>query len=545
MHSTRTLIATIIFGLLFSFTAFAFTYNPTTSFTRDLKLGMKGDDVKELQIFLNNNGFTVSSTDSGSIGKESVYFGKKTKEAVIKFQETYKTDILEPLSLKNGTGLFYKATRDFINKSIISTPVITVFIPQTTSTTSTVVNIPQVTPTSTQQEITITPTLSVSKTYTIIYTAENGGSIKGSSTQIIKENATGTEVTAVADSGYYFIDWSDGVTSSTRTDSNLTENKNVNANFGYRRRMPAKTITISEINGVTAPVKLAIQATTITETDEYTGTITWSPDNGRFNPDTSYTATIRLSPKLGYKLSGITENFFTISGATTTNNANSGIIIAEFPKTELFDTDDLVTFTYNGSEVTYGVVQNSTTSKIWLDRNLGATQVATAYNDELAYGDLFQWGRGDDGHQLRTSGTTGVLSDTDTPGHANFIVISSNPYDWRSPQNTNLWQGVNGINNPCPIGFRVPTNTELDTERTSWISDNSAGAFASPLKFTVNGYRYPLDGSFNETGSSGHYWSSNVLSDSILSRELHFTVDSALINNYYHAGGHAVRCIKD
>ena len=54
---------------------------------------------------------------------------------------------------------------------------------------------------------------------------------------------------------------------------------------------------------------------------------------------------------------------------------------------------------------------------------------------------------------------------------------------------TNLWQGVNGINNPCPSGYRIPTEAELDAEHLSWSSDNSAGAIASALKLPMAGYR--------------------------------------------------------
>jgi hypothetical protein len=92
--------------------------------------------------------------------------------------------------------------------------------------------------------------------------------------------------------------------------------------------------------------------------------------------------------------------------------------------------------------------------QVWMDRNLGASRVATSSTDSAAYGDLYQWGRGADGHQIRTSGTTDVTSDTDVPGHDDFITTNTSPYDWRSPQNDNLWQGVSGINNPCPDMFR-------------------------------------------------------------------------------------------
>ena len=44
----------------------------------------------------------------------------------------------------------------------------------------------------------------------------------------------------------------------------------------------------------------------------------------------------------------------------------------------------------------------STSGRLWMDRNLGATQVATSLTDYLAYGDLYQWGRGTDGHEKIT-----------------------------------------------------------------------------------------------------------------------------------------------
>ncbi|MFN5629972.1 MAG: hypothetical protein ACK48W_11880, partial [Bacteroidota bacterium] len=81
-------------------------------------------------------------------------------------------------------------------------------------------------------------------------------------------------------------------------------------------------------------------------------------------------------------------------------------------------------------------VTNPATGRIWMDRNLGATQAATSSTDANAYGDLYQWGRRSDGHQCRTSPTTSALSSTDTPPHGDFII----DWDWRNPQNNNLWQ---------------------------------------------------------------------------------------------------------
>lgn len=181
-----------------------------------------------------------------------------------------------------------------------------------------------------------------------------------------------------------------------------------------------------------------------------------------------------------------------------------------------------------------------------MDRNLGASRVATSITDTQAYGDLYQWGRGADGHEKRTSGTTSALaSNTNTPGHGSFIMADSYPYDWRSPQNDNLWQGVAGVNNPCPAGFRLPTDVEFDTELLSWSSRDNNGAFASPLKLVPAGLRIGdgIDGSLSFAGSSGFYWSSTVNGRG--SRSLKFSSVGVDMSNYFRANGFSVRCLKD
>jgi uncharacterized protein (TIGR02145 family) len=185
----------------------------------------------------------------------------------------------------------------------------------------------------------------------------------------------------------------------------------------------------------------------------------------------------------------------------------------------------------------------STTGRTWMDRNLGASRVATSPTDEEAYGDLYQWGRGTDGHEKRTSGTTSTLSSGDVPGYGDFAIVSSSPYDWRTPQNDNLWQGGNGVNNPCPSGFRLPTADEWQQEMNSWSSQEPAGAFASPLRLTAAGYRIFNTGTSYKVGSYGYYWSGSV--DGITANRLIFYSDVAEVDNYIRAGGKSVRCIKD
>jgi uncharacterized protein (TIGR02145 family) len=201
-------------------------------------------------------------------------------------------------------------------------------------------------------------------------------------------------------------------------------------------------------------------------------------------------------------------------------------------------------FCASGATTVVAVI-NSSTGKTWMDRNLGASQVATSSTDTNSYGDLYQWGRGSDGHQCRNSATTSTLSSGDQPGHGDFIKASSSPNDWRSTQNTNLWQGVNGVNNPCPSGYRLPTETELNTERSSWGvgNQNAAGAFASPLKLTMAGRRVFNNGSLTLVGVSGTYWSSTVKETD--SRILVFATPSAFSSFFGRAYGFSVRCLKD
>jgi uncharacterized protein (TIGR02145 family) len=185
----------------------------------------------------------------------------------------------------------------------------------------------------------------------------------------------------------------------------------------------------------------------------------------------------------------------------------------------------------------------SNTGRIWMDRNLGATRAATNSKDAAAYGDLYQWGRGADGHQIRNSSIIDVLSTTDSPGNANFIKnIAANPFDWRNPQNDNLWQGVEGINNPCPNGFRLPTEQEWISERATWSSTNDAGAFSSQLKLTMAGYR-GNNGLLSNVNTRGFYFSSTVSGTSM--RYIRFNTTVAEMLTAARSSGFTIRCIKN
>ena len=78
-----------------------------SNFTRDLKLGMEGSDVKLLQEYLNSHGFIIAKSGAGSKGKEVDKFGPSTKAALIRFQKSK--------GITPANGYFGPKTREFVN----------------------------------------------------------------------------------------------------------------------------------------------------------------------------------------------------------------------------------------------------------------------------------------------------------------------------------------------------------------------------------------------------------------------------------------------
>jgi uncharacterized protein (TIGR02145 family) len=217
---------------------------------------------------------------------------------------------------------------------------------------------------------------------------------------------------------------------------------------------------------------------------------------------------------------------------------------------------------FNG--LTYQLVVSPDTGRVWLDRNLGATQVATSSTDSAAYGDLYQWGRAADGHQSRALDVTGSSSSNETTNTtmtqatgissvgAKFIKNSTSPIDWTTADSsgssrTSAWAD-GGANDICPAGFSVPTEAELTADTISATTTditNIATAFSSFLKIPVAGYRDRPDGALTAltyVGIRAYLWSRSA--DGTDGRDLNVFSGAAYFASTDRAYGVSVRCIK-
>lgn len=164
---------------------------------------------------------------------------------------------------------------------------------------------------------------------------------------------------------------------------------------------------------------------------------------------------IHQSQSVTYTLSGTLSGNGTLTATYAFNSLSASV-----EKT----VDANPTIVHDGNN--YQAVLSST-GNTWLDRNLGATQVATGVTDFKAYGGLFQWGRAPDDHQDITwsSATLGnpdhgiLSSNRDVPAGDdlfNFITENTSPFDWRINPNDALWTGTTATNNPCPPATASP-----------------------------------------------------------------------------------------
>ncbi|MBF6646905.1 T9SS type A sorting domain-containing protein [Chryseobacterium indologenes] len=218
------------------------------------------------------------------------------------------------------------------------------------------------------------------------------------------------------------------------------------------------------------------------------------------------------------------------------------------------NTGDLgcVTFTYRGQQVVYTTVRGED-GKIWLQQNLGSAQVAASATDQDSYGDLFQWGRWDDGHQLRNSPVVSPPSPNTPSGITTGSYIAGSPAWWSGFAATDEWSGKSkedasdfiGVD-PCKaiaVDWRMPLQAEWASLVSAANITNPATAYNSHLKLPAGGYRGSGNGDFTFVGQRGYFWSSDTSGSG--GKYLYI---GATIANPSSGGprgqGASVRCIK-
>nr|WP_315027419.1 T9SS type A sorting domain-containing protein [uncultured Chryseobacterium sp.] len=211
-----------------------------------------------------------------------------------------------------------------------------------------------------------------------------------------------------------------------------------------------------------------------------------------------------------------------------------------------------VSFTYQGQQVSYTTVRGAD-GKVWLQQNLGSSHVAVSIADQDSYGDLFQWGRWDDGHQLRNSAVSSAPNPNTPAGITAGTYITGSPAWWAGFASTDVWTGklpeeakdYIGVD-PCKAigsGWKMPSVADWTLAVGTESISNPTSAYNSHLKLPAGGYRGSSTGDFTFVGQRGYFWSSDT--SSLGGKYLYVGTISANPSAGAPRGqGASVRCIK-
>ncbi len=216
-----------------------------------------------------------------------------------------------------------------------------------------------------------------------------------------------------------------------------------------------------------------------------------------------------------------------------------------------------ITLTYQGQRVVYTTVR-AQDGNIWIQQNLGSPAVATSATDADNYGDLFQWGRWDDGHQLRNAVTTTTAVSPNNPLGLNggtTAFITTQPHWWETSPTAISWDAANPeavtASNGCDPCKALGTNWGVPSEE-DWQNiiraeaiTNIQTAFESNLKLTVAGFRGGTNGSVTE-GVRGYYWSKTAsATNSSYHKYLYYSnITMNTGAGAYRSQGSSIRCVK-
>ena len=121
-------------------------------------------------------------------------------------------------------------------------------------------------------------------------------------------------------------------------------------------------------------------------------------------------------------------------------------------------------------------------------------------------------------------------------------------WDYSTPSGTE-WETPN---NPCPVGWRLPTGEELESLKKAdneWTTLNGVygrifGTAPYQLFLPAVGWRSGNDGVFDDFGTKGYYWSSEQ-SDDESATYLWFNYEDIGVDWDWRGDGFSVRCVAE
>jgi len=172
--------------------------------------------------------------------------------------------------------------------------------------------------------ITVTANFAID-TFALSYTAGSGGTLTGNTSQVINYGSNGTAVTAVPDTGYHFVNWSDASTQNPRTDLNVTASITVTANFAIDTFALSYTVgSGGTLTGNTSQVvNYGSNGTAVTAVPDIGyHFVNWS-DASTQNPRTDLNVTANISVTANFALTPVSILGSWVTGKTHAKESGS------------------------------------------------------------------------------------------------------------------------------------------------------------------------------------------------------------------------------
>ena len=204
---------------------------------------------------------------------------------------------------------------------------------------------------------------------------------------------------------------------------------------------------------------------------------------------------------------------------------------------------------------------------VWAPVNCGY------HETDYPWGKLYQWGRKygqgyDASAPTIVDGPVSLSTGQDVSNADKFYINSSEPYNWCTSFNDDLWNSGTEENpvkteyDPCPDDWRVPTYDELNnlrSNKSSWTTNDGQNGYwfsgSNSYSEVVSRVFFSAAGAYNViadfTYNFGGYWSSKPSFDDVYNSNVAYALcfDKSKVymttSMEFWATGHSVRCVQE